>query len=114
MYKLLYNYHKNVKNLKKCAIKIDLMKGYDMVNWSFIGAILQKIGIHPKFLEWIKKCITTLSFTMCINGELKGYLKCSRGLRQGNLLSPYLFVIAMKVLSRIFKDMTTKKGFEYH
>lgn len=85
---LLHNYHKNIRKLKKCAIKIDLFKAYDMVNWNFILAILKNIGIHPMFLNWVNECITTLSFSIIINGELEGFFKSSRGLRQGDPISP--------------------------
>jgi hypothetical protein len=97
---IVRNYHKETGK-PRCAMKVDLMKAYDSVNWEFMIHCLHCFGFPMKFLNWIKECITSPRFSICLNGTLVGYFEGKKGLRQGDPLSPYLFVLAMEVFSRI-------------
>ncbi|GJT89551.1 RNA-directed DNA polymerase, eukaryota, reverse transcriptase zinc-binding domain protein [Tanacetum coccineum] len=66
------------------AFKIDIQKAYDTVNWSFLETILTHFGFHEKMINWIMICVKTTSFTINVNGELCGFFKGGRGLRQGD------------------------------
>lgn len=110
----MHNYHKEEYKTKQYGMKVDLFKAYDMVNWKFILMILKIIGIHPLFINWIKECVLTSSFSICFNGELKGFFTSSRGVRQRDLISPYLFIIVMEVFSEIFGKTSLKKDFKFH
>lgn len=100
---LVKDYHKDSVS-PRCAMKIDISKAFDSVQWSFLINTLKAMGLPEKFIHWITLCISTASFSVQINGELAGYFQSSRGLRQGCSLSPYLFVICMNVLSKMIDE----------
>ena len=79
--------------------KLDLEKAYDHINWDFMLIVMQKMGFWDKWVGWISWCISTASFSVLINGSPTGFFQSTRGLRQENLLSPYLFVIGIEALS---------------
>jgi hypothetical protein len=111
---LVRNYHKD-SGQPRCTLKIDLMKAYDFVDWEFLICCLKCFGFPTRFINWIGVCITSPRFYVCINGTMCGYFEGKRGLRQGDPLSPYLFVIAMEVFSKIMVDYTGENsGFKFH
>ena len=79
--------------------KLDIEKAYDSISWEFLYQVLGRMGFGNRWLTWIKWCISTASFSVLINGSPAGFFPSSRGLRQGDPLSPYLFVIGMEALS---------------
>jgi hypothetical protein len=79
---LVRGYHKKKGN-PRCTFKVDLMKAYDSVNWEFILQCLHCFGFPKIFLGWIKECITTPKFSMCINGTLAGYFEGKKGAEAG-------------------------------
>lgn len=97
---LVKDYHKDSIS-SRCALKIDISKPFDTVQWSFLIKLLEAMEFYVPFIHWISLCITTASFSVQVNGELAGYFQSERGQRQGCALSPYLFFICMNVLSKL-------------
>ncbi|PWA72453.1 RNA-directed DNA polymerase, eukaryota, Reverse transcriptase zinc-binding domain protein [Artemisia annua] len=99
---------------KRCCLKIDIAKAYDTVEWNFLRVILEKFGFHRKMVHWIMVCVSYAKFSICLNGERKGYFKSGRGLRQGDPISPYLFTLVMEVFTLLMKRNAQQGGFKYH
>lgn len=98
----------------RCALKVDIMKVFDSVNWDFIINLLLALNFPLCYVQWIKECITSPMFSINFNGQPAGFFKGQRGLRQGDPLSPYLFVLCMQIFTELLNRAVQDGKVAYH
>ncbi|PRQ42072.1 putative RNA-directed DNA polymerase [Rosa chinensis] len=82
------------------GIKVDIAKAFDTLNWDFLLRVLSNFGFSPTFTSWVSSILHSARLSLLINGSPQGFFTCSRGVRQGDPLSPLLFCLAEEALSR--------------
>lgn len=111
---LCKDYHRN-DGIPRCAFKLDIHKAFDSLNWDFLFSAMERMLFPAQFILWIKSCITKCMISIKINGVLEGYFPCKSGLRQGDPLSSYLFVISLEVLTALLAyQIQNAEHFSFH
>ncbi|KAL0288764.1 UNVERIFIED_CONTAM: hypothetical protein Sradi_7090300 [Sesamum radiatum] len=100
---------------ERCTLKVDIQKAYDSVEWDFLLEVLRLFNFPTHFITLIVQCVSTASFSVSLNGAIHGFFKGGRGLRQGDPMSPYLFVLVMEVGSALLRYRVQQSPqFQYH
>lgn len=91
-------------------LKVDMQKAYDRLEWSFIGKALEVWGFLEDARRMILSCVSTVHYSILLNGGITGSFFPSRGLRHGDPLSPYLFILCFEFLTRLLCGEEDKGG----
>ena len=103
----------DLKRRKKSGVivKLDFEKAYDSVSWEFLFYMMRILGFCGKWIQWIRACLESATISVLVNGSPTKEFKPSRGLRQGDPIAPFLFLVVAQGLAGLVKQATRKKLF---
>ncbi|KAL4592668.1 hypothetical protein LXL04_005671 [Taraxacum kok-saghyz] len=104
VYKIIAKALANKLKLVVGSVIVDFDKSFDSINWDYLDSVMQQMGFGDKWRRWIKGCISSARASVILNGSPTKEFPVTKGVRQGDPLSPFLFVIAMEGLNIIMNS----------
>lgn len=99
-----YIHRKTQEKIGVAGLKVDVSKAYDRLEWSFIESMLERFAFPVVWIERIMQCVKTVSYSFIRNGEIVGEVVPQRGIRQGDPVSPYLYILCVEGLSTMIRQ----------
>jgi hypothetical protein len=110
-FEALHSMNGRKKGRKGCmTLKLNMRKAYDRVEWEFLERVVEKLGFDPKWIAMIITCVRTVSYSILVNGQACGKITPYRSIRQGDPLSPYLFILCAEGLSYMLRRAEVQKS----
>lgn len=98
---------------RQCLIlKVDFEKAYDSMDWSFLVYMMTRFGFPTKLIEWMKACVCAGSMSILVNGSSTEQIDIQRGLKQGDPLAPFLFLLVAEGFSGLMRNAERCNLFE--
>ena len=91
------------------ALKIDMTKAYDRVEWKYLKGVLLKLGFNTRWVQMVMRCITTVKYAVKVNDDFTKPFKPTRGIRKGDPISPYLFLLCAQGLSCLLQQKNVSR-----
>lgn len=105
------DFAKRKKN--ECLLfKVDFEKAYDCVRWEYLRDVMRRMGFGSRWMKWMKACVFSCSMSILVNGSPTKDFKAEKGLRQGDPLSPFLFLLAVEGLNSLMQNDTLQGCFQ--
>lgn len=101
IWEVVHSLSNNFRDPPRMIVKVGIEEAYDTVSWEVILAILAKMGFPTVWIAWVKACLSSASFALLINGMPTRFIKSSRGIRQEDPISSYLFILVAQNLTSI-------------
>jgi hypothetical protein len=104
-YEIFHTMHTRLGGKKGfMAVKLDMSKMYDWVEWRFLEETMRQMGFDLRWIRLIMMCVTSVQYVVVVNGSPYGHIQPTRGIKQGDPISPYLFLICAKALSSMLSE----------
>ena len=102
----------NLQNKNMLIFKTDIAKAYDTVSWDYLNSMMIQKVFGVKWRKWVFECLRSGSSSVLVNASPSAEFSLSRGLRQGDPMSPFLFTLVMEGLSNAIKKAVENGGYK--